>query len=69
MDEQCHREIKVQVEGEVIAVTLSGTTYRVQFHLSPDEPRLIQSQQLSVDKNALMSHKDFEAMAWEAASC
>ena len=59
---------QVDVEGEQISVTLPGTNYRALFHLSKDEPRLIQSSQLSVDKAAPMSHKDFEAMAWEAAN-
>ena len=60
--------VEVEVKDRVISVILPGTTYRVQFHVPPDEPRLIQSEHLSVDSAAPMSHKDFEAMAWEAAS-
>ena len=60
---------KVQVAvGYTIGVSLPGTSYQVLFRLSPDEPRLLQSANLAVDKQAPMSHKDFEAMAWEAAN-
>jgi hypothetical protein len=40
----------------------------VLFFLSPDEPKLIQAKQLTVDREAPMSHKDFEALAWTAAN-
>jgi hypothetical protein len=59
---------QVGIEGNLITVTLPGTNYRALFRLSPDEPRLIQDSQLTVDKAAPMSHQDFEAMAWEAAN-
>ena len=62
-----HASVEVEVNGDTFAVSLPGTSYQVLFRLSPDEPRLIQSANLSVDKEAPMSHKDFEAMAWEAA--
>lgn len=63
LDASCH----VEVQGDVITVTLPGTNYQALFHRSKDEPRLIQANQLAVDKAAPMSHQDFEAMAWEAA--
>jgi hypothetical protein len=59
---------QVEIDGDLITVTLAGTNYRALFRLSPDEPRLIQASQLSVDKAAPLSHQDFEAMAWEAAN-
>lgn len=60
---------KVEVDvGYAIAVSLPGTSYRVLFRLLSDEPRLVQSKELSVDRAAPMSHRDFEAMAWEAAT-
>jgi hypothetical protein len=59
---------QVELDGDLITVTLPGTNYRALFRLSPDEPRLIRASQLSVDKAAPMSHQDFEAMAWEAAN-
>jgi hypothetical protein len=64
-----HAKAKVDVTVDyAIAISLPGTGYRVQYRLSPDEPRLIQSANLAVDKQAPMSHKDFEAIAWEAAT-
>jgi hypothetical protein len=52
---------RAEVEGDFIVVTLPGTTYRVLFSLSPDEPKLVQAQQLTVDREAPMSNRDFEA--------
>ena len=64
-----HARAKAEIAVDhSIAVSLPGTTYRVLFRLSPDEPRLLQSANLAVDKEAPMSHRDFEAMAWEAAN-
>jgi hypothetical protein len=54
-------EIKIDIEGDVIVVSLPGTTYRALFFLSPDGGKLIQAE-------APMYHEEFEAMAWEAAN-
>jgi hypothetical protein len=59
--------IKVKVDGDRLVVTMRGTSYRAFFLRSPDEPKLVQAASLAVDNAAAMSHKDFEAMAWEAA--
>ena len=61
-------EIKVEIEGDVIVASLPGTSYRALFFLSPDKRRLIQAEQLSVNKKAPIYHEEFEAMAWEAAN-
>lgn len=61
-------DLKVELEDERIIVTLPGTTYRALFFMSPDEPKLIQAEQLTVDRGAPMSHEDFEVLAWEAAN-
>ena len=64
-----HSKTKVEIDvGYALAVSLPGTSYRVLFRLSPDEPRLLQSANLAVDKEAPMSHRDFEALAWKAAN-
>ena len=60
--------LKVEVNGNVIAVSLTGTAYRVLFRHRPDQSGLFQDAQLSVDKEAPMAHRDLEAIAWEAAS-
>ena len=56
------------MRGDVIAVSLPGTAYRAFFRRVRDKQRLSQDPQLSVDKGAPMSHQDFEAMAWKAAT-
>ena len=61
-------DLRADVEGDRIVVTLPGTAYRAFFFLSEDGSRLLQAEQLAVNKKAPMSHQDFEAMAWEAAN-
>jgi hypothetical protein len=63
-----HGALHVDVEGERMSVTLDGTAYRAVFCLSNDKAQLIQTSTLAVDKAAPMSHKDFEALAWDAAN-
>ena len=61
--------LKVEVNGNVIAVSLTGTAYRVLFRHRPDQSGRFQDAQLSVDKEAPpMAHRDFEAIACKAAS-
>jgi len=61
--------LKVDIEGDVIVVSLTGTSHRALFFLSPGEAKLVQAmQKTSVEKEASISHKEFEAMAWEAAN-
>ena len=59
--------IQVEVKDEKLVVTMDDTSYRAIFYKSPDEPRLIQAASLAVDREAPMSHEDFEALAWTAA--
>jgi hypothetical protein len=59
---------QVEVKDEKLVVTMDDTSYRAIFYKSPDEPRLFQAASLAVDTEAPMSHKDFEALAWEAAN-
>lgn len=61
-------KINVEVKRQRLIVTLEGTSYRAVFRLSPDKSRLIESGALAVDKSAPMAHRDFEALAWEAAN-
>ena len=61
-------EIRVDIEGDVIVASLPGTSYRALFFLSPNKRKLIQAEQLSVDKKAPLYHEEFEAKAWEAAN-
>ena len=61
-------DLEAQIDEDRIVVTLPGTDFRAVFHLSPDEPRLIQSPVLATDQEAEISSKDFEALAWEAAN-
>ncbi len=61
-------EIKVEIEGELMVVSLQGTSYRAIYFKSPREPKLIQAPNLTVSKDGSMTHKEFEAMAWKAAT-
>lgn len=64
-----HGDIKVEVEDEHIVVSMEGTSFRTAYFKSADEPRLIQSPTMSVEKEApAQRRKEFEALAWEAAN-
>jgi hypothetical protein len=62
-----HSEIKVDVEGDLLVASLLGTSYRAIYFISRDQLKLIQSSSL-VDKEAATTHREFEALAWEAAN-
>ena len=47
-----HGDIKVEVEDEHIVVSMEGTSFRTAYFKSADEPRLIQSPTMSVEKEA-----------------
>ena len=63
-----HGEIKVEIEGDLLVVSLHGTSYRAIYFKSPREPKLIQAPNLTVSKDGSVIHKEFEAMAWKAAT-
>jgi hypothetical protein len=60
--------LEARVEGDQIVVTLPGTSYRALFYPSKTEARLLQAEQVAVNKKAPMYHEEFEGMAWEAAN-
>ena len=60
-------EIKVEIEGDLMVVSLHGTSYRAIYFKSPLEPKLIQAPNLTADKEGV-THEEFEAMAWRAAT-
>jgi hypothetical protein len=59
-------EIQVQVAHDHIIVTMPGTLFKTTF-LKADGSGLVQSHVVSVDHTALVSTRDFERAAWEAA--
>jgi hypothetical protein len=64
-----HGDIKVDVEDDHIVVSMPGTSFRTAFFKASDEPRLMQSPVMSVEKEApAQSRREFEALAWEAAN-
>ena len=64
-----HAEIKVEVEDDHIVVSIPGTSFRATFFKASDEPKLIQSEAMSVEKETpAQSRREFEALAWEAAN-
>ena len=61
--------IKVEAEGNQIIVTMIGTPFRAVFFRSEKCPALIQSPAVSVDKKAATNvHREFEQVAWRAAT-
>ena len=60
--------LSVTVEGTSIVVSMPGTSFRTAFFKASDEPRLMQSPAMSVEKEApAQTRKEFEALSWEAA--
>ena len=57
--------VNVDVEGDMLVAWLPGTAYRALYFRSPNQKRLAQAKQLTVDKAAPMTHEEFEALAWE----
>jgi hypothetical protein len=62
------RNMNVDVEGDLLVVSLPGTAYRAIYFKSPLERKLIQAPNLTVEKEGSMTHEEFEAMAWKAAT-
>ena len=62
------RNINVDVDGDLLVVSLHGTSYRAIYFKSPREPKLIQAPNLTFSKDGSMTHKEFEALAWKAAT-
>ena len=61
--------LSVTVEGTSIVVTMLGTSFRAAFFKAADEPRLMQSPTMSVEREApAQTRKEFEVLAWEAAN-
>ena len=61
-------QLKAELEGEQIVVTLPGTSFRAAYYKNPDAPGLKQSPATSDDKSAAITHKEFETLAWKAAN-
>jgi hypothetical protein len=61
-------QLRAELEGEHIIVTLPGTSFRATYYKDPDAPGLKQSPAISDDKSAAITHKEFEALAWKAAN-
>ena len=60
--------LRVEVEDDRIVVTMPGTSFRTSFFKSDDEPSLVQSPAMSVEKEAPSDkRRAFEALAWEVA--
>jgi len=61
-------EVMIDVEGDMLVASLPGTSYRAIYLRSSDQSKIIQARGLAVDKEFPMAHKEFEALAWEAAT-
>ena len=61
-------EVNVAVEGYRIIVTLPGTSFRAVYVKSLDQPKLIESAALAIDRGGPIACKEFEDMAWDVAN-
>jgi hypothetical protein len=61
-------ELKVDVEGRYIVVTMPGSSFRSSYFKSVMVPGLVQSDYMTDDRDAAISRDEFEALAWEAAN-
>jgi hypothetical protein len=61
-------QLKAEVEGEHIIVTMPGTSFRVVYQKHSDGLGLMQSLGMSRDSTAPISLAEFEALAWKAAN-
>ena len=59
--------LHVEVEDDGIIVTLPGTTFRVIYHMTPNDPGLAASA-IQSDKSAGIAEFDFLARAWRVAN-
>ena len=59
-------QISIKVEGERIVATMPGTSFATTFHRRGD--KLVQSPLMVINSHASTSCREFEALAWEAAS-
>jgi hypothetical protein len=63
-----HGDLKVEVEGRYIVVSMAGSSYRTTYFKSAIAPGLVQSNFMKDDKDESISRKEFEERAWEAAN-
>jgi hypothetical protein len=61
-------QLRVELDGDRLIVTMRDTAYRAVFYKHPDEPRIVAAAGLAVDKEYPMRHEEFEKRAWEAAN-
>jgi Na+/H+ antiporter 1 len=62
---QC--DVEVTVKGDVIVMTVLGTTFSVTYRKSPDSPLLVASD-IRDDLNSAIGRFTFRARAWTAAN-
>jgi hypothetical protein len=62
-----HR-LHVEVQGDEIRVTLSGTSFEVVYHKRADKPLLMATSRTGRwEKGTPMTQAEFHAHAWKAA--
>jgi len=62
------QNVKVQVNGRFIVVTMPSTLFRATYFQSPESPGLIPSDHMTDDFRAAVSRNEFLELAWEAAN-
>jgi len=62
-------DLQLKIEDYRVIVSAPGTSFRASFSKAENEPRLVQSLEMSVEMGNPSQHrKDFEALAWDAAN-
>ena len=59
--------IRTEVAGRFIVVTLPGTLFRATYFKSFDSPGIMQSDHMTDDYKAATSRTEFLSLAWSAA--
>ncbi len=62
------QNIKVEVDGRFIVVTMPSTLFRATYFKSPESPGLMPSDHMTDDFIAAVSRNEFLKMAWKAAN-
>jgi hypothetical protein len=61
------QNIKVEVNGRFIVVTMPSTLFRATYFKSPESVGLVPSDHMTDDFRAAVSRNEFLSLAWRAA--
>jgi hypothetical protein len=59
-------ELRVEIDGRFIVVTMPGTSFRSRYFLNSEYPGVLETEPMTNDMEASLARQEFEVMAWEA---